>query len=219
MTVKKSGSWYRPVKRALDFSAAAAGLVVLAPVVGLTALAVARNLGRPVLFKQQRPGLNGQPFTLLKFRTMKDIDVESGLVSDQDRLTDFGARLRATSLDELPSLWNVLRGDMSLVGPRPLLCSYLDLYTPEQHRRHEVRPGLTGLAQVNGRNAQTWEQRFAWDVEYVDRIGLLLDLQVLWRTISVVFKREGVAAGDHVTMPEFLGTAEIIRETEGEIQV
>lgn len=200
-----SARWYSGFKRAADVVTAGAALAVLSPVIGITAALVRKNLGSPVLFKQPRPGRNGRVFNLYKFRTMKNPDPDAGLVSDEDRLTPFGKMLRSTSLDELPSLWNVARGDMSIVGPRPLLVEYLGRYSPQQRRRHEVRPGLTGLAQVNGRNAQTWEERFRWDVEYVDRVGLALDAQILWQTIKVVLRREGVSATDHVTMPEFTG--------------
>lgn len=199
---------YRLLSRARDVTLAGAALVVLAPVIAATAVAVRRSMGSPVLFRQVRPGRGGRPFTMVKFRTMAEPDPARGLVTDADRLVPLGKALRSTSLDELPSLWNVVRGDMSLVGPRPLLTSYLDRYSPEQSRRHEVRPGLTGWAQVNGRNAVTWEERLAMDVWYVDHRSLRLDAQILWRTIAQVARRDGITADGHVTMPEFLGPGE-----------
>lgn len=198
---------YESAKRCIDVVAAAFGLLVTAPVQVVVALLVARNLGRPVLFRQHRPGRDAKPFTLIKFRTMRDLDPEAGLVADADRLTRFGARLRSTSLDELPTLWNVLRGDMSLVGPRPLLMQYLERYTPSQARRHEVRPGITGLAQISGRNALTWSDKLATDVGYVDRRGALLDAVILLRTTTAVLRRRGIATAGHVTSPEFVGSA------------
>jgi len=196
------------IKRAFDVAAAAVGLVVLSPVLAGVALAVRLRLGAPVLFRQERPGLHGRPFTMLKFRTMTDArDAAGRLLPDAERLTPLGRLLRSTSLDELPELWNVLRGDMSLVGPRPLLVRYLDRYTPEQARRHEVRPGLTGWAQVNGRNALTWEEKFALDVWYVDHASLALDLKILLLTLRRVLAREGISAAGEATMPEFTGTA------------
>jgi lipopolysaccharide/colanic/teichoic acid biosynthesis glycosyltransferase len=195
---------YDLTARARDVVLSAIGLVVLAPVMAGTAVAVARSLGRPVLFRQARPGLGGRVFTLTKFRTLHAED-PAAHTPDADRLTPTGARIRATSLDELPSLWNVLRGDMALVGPRPLLVDYLDRYSPEQARRHEVRPGLTGWAQVNGRNAVTWEDRLAMDVWYVDHRSHALDARILWMTIAVVVRRDGISAEGHATMPEFLG--------------
>jgi lipopolysaccharide/colanic/teichoic acid biosynthesis glycosyltransferase len=196
---------YDSVKRGLDIVGSAAGLVVSAPVQAVLALLVARDLGRPVLFRQERPGLNGEPFTLLKFRTMHAPDRARGSTDDAARLTRLGRALRATSLDELPSLWNVLRGDMSFVGPRPLLTEYLPLYSPEQRRRHDVRPGLTGLAQVSGRNLQSWQDRFRSDLEYVERRSFVLDLRILLRTIEVVIRREGVSSESSVTMEAFRG--------------
>ena len=164
------------------------------------------NVGKPVLFRQVRPGLSGKPFTMIKFRTMTDDrDPDGKLLPDSQRLSNFGRFLRATSLDELPELWNVLKGDMSLVGPRPLLMEYLPLYSPEQARRHEVRPGITGWAQVNGRNAISWEEKFALDVWYVDNKTLWLDLKILWLTVIKVFKRDGIAAQGEATMPKFKG--------------
>lgn len=193
----------------LDRTAAAVGLVVLSPVLGIVAGLVRAKLGSPVLFSQVRPGLHGAPFTMHKFRTMTDErDVSGRLLPDAERLTPFGRFLRSSSLDELPGLWNVLKGEMSLVGPRPLLMQYLDRYTPEQARRHEVRPGITGLAQVSGRNALSWDEKFALDVAYVDRLSLRLDLWVLGQTLTKVVRREGISAAGEATMPEFMGAAE-----------
>jgi lipopolysaccharide/colanic/teichoic acid biosynthesis glycosyltransferase len=191
------------LKRAFDVAVSAVALLVFALPMAALAVAIRLTMGSPVLFRQVRPGLGGEPFTILKFRTMRDGDEP-----DAERITRLGRFLRETSLDELPELLNVLRGDMSLVGPRPLLVAYLDRYTPEQARRHEVRPGLTGLAQVSGRNATTWEQRFALDVEYVDTRSLALDLRIIGRTVRAVLAREGIAAEGHATMPEFLGDPE-----------
>ena len=195
-------------KRVLDASVSAAALVLSLPVQGVVAALVATRLGRPVLFKQPRPGLNGRIFTLVKFRTMLPEDAARGLVTDEQRLTRFGKVLRATSLDELPTLWNVLRGDMSLVGPRPLLVEYLDRYSPEQMHRHDVRPGVTGLAQVSGRNSISWEQKFAYDLEYVRELCLRLDLQIMWKTVAQVFAREGISQDGHATMPGFMPDAQ-----------
>lgn len=194
---------YDVVKRGLDIVAAAVALVVLSPIIVATAVLVAVKLGRPVVFAQERPGKDGRIFTLYKFRSMRSVDEARGWVTDADRLTPFGMRLRSTSLDELPSLWNVLRGDMSIVGPRPLLVEYLERYSPEQARRHEVRPGITGLAQVTGRNAISWESKFAQDVRYVDRRSVGLDLRIVARTIGSVVKRDGISAEGHVTMTKF----------------
>ena len=191
------------MKRTLDIAVAAVALVVAAPVLAVLALAVRATMGAPVLFRQRRIGRGGRPFTLLKLRTMRAGRPGEG---DGVRLTRLGARLRAWSLDELPQLWNVLRGDMSLVGPRPLLPEYLPRYTPEQARRHDVRPGVTGLAQVSGRNGLSWEAKFALDVRYVDERSLALDAWILWRTAVAVFRRDGVSAAGHATMPEFLGS-------------
>lgn len=188
------------LKRSIDVVVAAAALTVAAAPMALIALAVRITMGSPVLFRQVRPGLHGELFTLVKFRTMRD-----GPGDDADRLTRLGRFLRSTSLDELPELWNVLIGDMSLVGPRPLLVEYLDLYTPDQARRHEVRPGITGLAQVSGRNAVDWEERFRLDVAYVDTWTITLDARLLLRTLRSVLKREGIAAVGHATMPAFSG--------------
>ena len=193
-------------KRVVDVAIAAPVLVVTAPVQAVVGLAVATRLGRPVLFRQQRPGRSGVPFTMLKFRTMRPVDAAAGRVDDASRMTSLGRFLRAASLDELPALVNVLRGDMSLVGPRPLLMAYLPRYSAEQARRHEVRPGLTGLAQVSGRNAVGWDERLALDVEYVDTRSWQLDLRLLARTIGAVVRREGISADGEATMPEFLGS-------------
>jgi lipopolysaccharide/colanic/teichoic acid biosynthesis glycosyltransferase len=203
---------YDVAKRVLDVTIAGTALIVTAPVQASVAVAVAKNLGIPVLFRQKRPGRDGRIFTLVKFRTMKEIDEAKGLVTDAQRMTRFGQILRSTSLDELPTLWNVVRGDMSIVGPRPLLPSYLPLYSPEQARRHEVRPGITGLAQSSGRNALSWEERFALDVEYVDNRSLVLDARVIWATIRTVFAREGIAAEGEVTMTPFTGSVPLARQ-------
>lgn len=194
-------------KRILDLVIAIPLALVLAPVLICLAVLVRWKLGHPVLFRQERPGLRGRSFEMVKFRSMTDgRDARGELLPDDQRLTAFGRFLRSSSLDELPELWNVLRGEMSLVGPRPLLVRYLERYSPEQARRHEVLPGVTGWAQINGRNAISWEQKFAYDVEYVDRLSLGMDLQILWRTAMKVLRREGVAATGHATMPEFQGT-------------
>lgn len=193
-------------KRLLDLALTTPALLASLPVQALTALAIRTRMGSPVLFRQQRPGLDGEPFEMLKFRTMLLPDPERGLVSDEDRMTRLGSFLRSTSLDELPTLWNIVKGDMSVVGPRPLLMQYLGRYTPEQARRHEVRPGLTGLAQVSGRNAISWEEKFAHDVEYVDTRSLSLDLRIIVRTALQVLRRDGISAEGAVTMPEFMGT-------------
>jgi sugar transferase EpsL len=195
------------LKRVFDVVVSATALVVLAPVMGLIALAVWRTMGRPVLFRHVRPGLHGKPFVMYKFRTMRDLrDAEGKLLPDEARLTPFGRWLRSTSLDELPELLNVLRGEMSLVGPRPLLMEYLDRYTPEQARRHEVKPGITGWAQIHGRNNLSWDERFKLDVWYVDNWSLWLDVKILWRTLWMVLRREGISAQGHATMPEFRGS-------------
>jgi lipopolysaccharide/colanic/teichoic acid biosynthesis glycosyltransferase len=199
---------YDRVKRAMDLAVAAVALVLSAPVQAVLALVVACDLGWPVLFRQLRPGLHGRPFELVKFRTMRRPEECRGLVHDADRLTRVGRVLRTTSLDELPTLWNVVRGDMSLVGPRPLLMAYLQRYSPEQRRRHDVRPGITGLAQVRGRNALSWDGRLAADVEYVEHRCLALDLRLLAATVRTVLRRNGVSAAGHATMPEFRGSTD-----------
>lgn len=195
------------MKRVVDVLVSALLLLLLAPVMLLIAWLVRRRLGTPVLFSQARGGRHGTTFRLLKFRSMTSAtDASGNLLPDHQRLPAFGRRLRASSLDELPSLWNVLRGDMSLVGPRPLLVDYLPLYSPQQARRHEVRPGITGWAQVNGRNALAWERKFELDVWYVDHRSLWLDLKILGLTLVKVFTRDGIAAEDSATMPRFSGS-------------
>lgn len=198
-------SWL--LKRILDFGGATLALALLSPLLLILAYLVRKNLGSPVLFRQMRSGLQGKPFVMYKFRTMSDArDSEGRLLPDDQRLTPFGKFLRSTSLDELPELFNVLRGDMSLVGPRPLLIDYLERYSPEQARRHEVKPGITGWAQVNGRNTLTWEEKFKLDVWYVDNWTLALDLRILWLTLLKVVRRDGISAAGHATMPEFRGS-------------
>jgi lipopolysaccharide/colanic/teichoic acid biosynthesis glycosyltransferase len=195
------------MKRFLDFTAALLGLIVLALPLLLMVALVRRKLGSPAFFRQTRPGMHGRPFQMVKFRTMTDARGPDGaLLPDAQRLTSFGRFLRATSLDELPELWNVLKGDMSLVGPRPLLMEYLPLYSPEQARRHEVRPGITGWAQVNGRNALSWEEKFKLDVWYVDHRSLWLDIKVLWLTVKKVLVRDGISAAGEATMSKFTGS-------------
>ena len=196
-------------KRFLDILGASFGLVILSPVLFVVALLICRQMGAPVLFRQMRPGLHGRPFQMVKFRTMRDaVDAQGNALPDSARLTRLGRFLRASSLDELPELWNVLKGEMSLVGPRPLLMEYLPLYSPAQARRHEVRPGVTGWAQVNGRNALSWEQKFALDVWYIDNRTLWLDLHIIWLTIRKVVARDGISAAGEATMPRFTGKAE-----------
>lgn len=190
-------------KRLFDLAVAVPALLVSAPVQIAVAGLVARKLGRPVLFRQTRPGLHGVPFEIVKFRTMRPVDLSKGCVDDASRMTPLGRALRATSLDELPTLWNVVRGDMSLVGPRPLLPEYLGRYTPEQIRRHDVMPGLTGLAQVSGRNALSWERKFELDVQYVEQRSMWLDARILAKTVSLVLTRRGISASNSATMPEF----------------
>lgn len=197
------------MKRIFDFVMALLGLTVLALPLLILIVLIRRKLGSPVFFRQVRPGLNGKPFEMVKFRTMTDERGPDGqLLPDAVRLTSFGRFLRSTSLDELPELWNVLKGDMSLVGPRPLLMEYLPLYSPEQARRHEVRPGVTGWAQVNGRNAISWEEKFELDVWYVDHQSLWLDIKILWLTVKKVLVREGISAAGDATMPIFKGKNE-----------
>jgi len=201
--------YQRTGKRLLDLGLTMPALVLLAPA-GLALGALIRlKLGSPVLFRQRRPGRDGRIFELIKFRTMTDARDPSGKpLPDEERLTPFGGRLRRSSLDELPTLWNVIRGDMSLVGPRPLLVQYLDRYTPEQSRRHEVAPGITGWAQINGRNAITWEEKFELDVWYVENVSLRTDLAILFRTVVQVLAQRDISAKEHATMPEFMGSHE-----------
>lgn len=202
----RSSFYERRGKRALDVLVAGTAMVILLPVQGVVAVLVRRNLGSPVIFRQTRPGLRGLPFEILKFRTMADgVDAEGKPLPDEERLSRFGQLLRSTSLDELPELWNAVRGDMSLVGPRPLLTKYMPLYTPEQARRHDVRPGVTGWAQINGRNNADWHEKLTMDLWYVDNVSLLLDLKILLKTAIAVLTRRGISAEGHVTTPEFTG--------------
>ena len=195
------------MKRIFDVTIAAIALLLLSPVIAVTAWLVRRKLGSPVFFRQVRPGMNCKPFEMVKFRTMRDaVDRNGQPLPDEERMTPFGSFLRAASLDELPELWNVLKGDMSLVGPRPLLMDYVPLYSPEQRRRHEVRPGITGWAQVNGRNAVSWEERFRMDVWYVENRSLWLDIRILALTVKKVIARDGVTEEGHVTMSRFTGS-------------
>jgi lipopolysaccharide/colanic/teichoic acid biosynthesis glycosyltransferase len=195
------------LKRVLDLTVSIVGLILFAPIFAAIALLVWITMGSPVLFRQLRPGLHGEPFIIFKFRTMKEIRNEQGeLFPDEMRITAIGRFLRKTSLDELPEVFNVIKGEMSLVGPRPLRMEYLDRYTSEQARRHEVKPGITGWAQVNGRNAISWEEKFKYDVWYVDNWSLFLDIKILCLTVIKVLKREGISANGHATMPAFLGS-------------
>ena len=195
------------MKRFVDFMLSLLGLLTLAPLILLLMLMVRVKLGAPVFFTQPRPGLDGKPFRMVKFRTMTDArDGHGNLLPDAERLTRFGIFMRASSLDELPELWNVLRGEMSLVGPRPLLMEYLPLYNLDQARRHEVRPGITGWAQVNGRNAISWEEKFEYDVWYVDHQSFALDMKILFMTLAGLFQRTGISHGEHATMPRFTGS-------------
>ena len=195
------------LKRAFDIAASASALVVLSPVLAITAYKVKKELGSPVLFRQTRPGLHGKPFEMIKFRTMKDATDKAGnVLPDSERLTEFGKKLRASSLDELPELWNVLKGDMSLVGPRPLLMEYLPLYNAEQAKRHNVRPGVTGYAQVNGRNSLSWEDKFKLDTWYVEHQSLWLDMKILLKTVKKVIIKDGISAEGEATMTKFTGS-------------
>lgn len=197
------------MKRLLDIIISFCALIILSPLLLYLAYKIKVKIGSPVLFKQQRPGLNGIPFNMIKFRTMRDAnDKDGNPLPDEERMTVFGTKLRNMSLDELPELWNVLRGDMSLVGPRPLLMQYLSLYNTKQMRRHEVRPGITGWAQVNGRNSISWQEKFDLDVWYIDNHSLLLDLKILFLTIQKAYKRDGISAEGHVTVEPFRGNDE-----------
>lgn len=208
-TPPKIGLLTRALKRSLDIIGAALGLLLLSPVLLLLAVRIRQQLGAPVIFSQVRPGRDGKPFRMYKFRSMTDArDAEGKLLPDAERLPPFGQRLRASSLDELPELWNVLKGDMSLVGPRPLLMGYLPLYNERQRRRHDVRPGITGWAQINGRNALDWPQRFELDVWYVEHLSLWLDIRILWRTVAKVIRRDGISAEGEATMSPFTGNPE-----------
>ena len=195
------------LKRILDVAIASTALVLLSPVYALVAYKVKKNLGSPVLFRQTRPGLHGQPFEMIKFRSMKDaMDAAGHPLPDSERLTPFGKMLRATSLDEMPELWNVIKGDMSIVGPRPLLMEYLPLYNSEQAKRHEVRPGITGYAQVNGRNAISWEKKFELDTWYVNNHSLWLDFKIMLKTVKKVLAKDDISAEGDVTMHKFTGS-------------
>jgi len=198
------------MKRIFDITVSAVALLLLLPVLGVIHYKVAKNLGRPVFFRQERPGLKGNIFEMIKFRSMRDaVDEQGNALPDSERLTPFGKKLRGSSLDELPGLWNVLKGDMSLVGPRPLLVEYLSLYSKEQARRHEVRPGITGWAQVNGRNAISWEQKFEFDIWYVDNHSFWLDFKILLMTLKKVFFAEGVSTQSGTIMPKFEGSGNV----------
>ena len=207
MNSHSKGLYEKYIKRPQDFLCALLAIVVLSPVMLVTAILVRIKLGTPVVFKQERPGLNGKIFTLYKFRTMTDkTDKDGNLLPDEVRLTSFGKKLRSTSLDELPELFNILNGDMAVVGPRPLLVRYLSRYNEHQARRHEVRPGFTGYAQVNGRNSITWEEKFDKDVYYVDHVTFLGDWKIVFQTVKTVLKREGISSDTSATMEEFMGT-------------
>ena len=203
----------RSIKRVFDLIVGTFLLIFLSPLISLVIALVWLKLGAPVIFRQTRPGIGGRPFTLLKIRTMKEIDADSGdVASDEVRITRIGRFLRSTSLDELPELVNVLKGEMSMVGPRPLLMRYLERYSPDQFRRHEVKPGITGWAQINGRNTLTWEEKFQMDVWYVDHVSLSLDLRILAMTVWKTLTREGINQRDHATAPEFLGSQADVTE-------
>ena len=206
MKSKSNGLYCKLIKRFMDFLIAALSIIIFSPLLIILAILVRVKLGGPVIFKQERPGLNGKVFKLYKFRTMTDAKDENGnLLDDEYRLTSFGKKLRSTSLDELPELYNILKGDMSIVGPRPLLVKYLPLYNDVQKRRHDVRPGLTGLAQVSGRNAITWTEKFNKDIEYVDKVSFGLDVSIFFKTIYCVLKREGINSDSAATMEDFTG--------------
>lgn len=213
MSHKPYGLYEKYIKRPQDFICALLAIIVLSPIMLITAILVRFKLGTPILFKQERPGKNGKIFKIFKFRTMTDARNENGdLLPDEIRLTSFGKKLRSTSLDELPELFNIIKGDMAVVGPRPLMPKYLPRYTAHQARRHEVRPGFTGLAQVHGRNAISWEDKFRWDVKYVDHITFLTDWGIIFDTVKTVIKREGITSNTSVTMEEFMGSEAEVRK-------
>lgn len=213
MSHKPYGLYEKYIKRPQDFICALLAIIVLSPIMLITAILVRFKLGTPILFKQERPGKNGKIFKIFKFRTMTDARDENGdLLPDEIRLTSFGKKLRSTSLDELPELFNIIKGDMAVVGPRPLMPKYLPRYTAHQARRHEVRPGFTGLAQVHGRNAISWEDKFRWDVKYVDHISFLTDWRIIFDTVRTVIKREGITSNTSVTMEEFMGSEAEVRK-------
>lgn len=208
-SVKRGNMYQKYIKRGLDFILALIASIILSPVILIVAVLVRVKLGSPVLFKQQRPGKNEKIFNMYKFRTMTDERNENGeLLPDEVRLTKFGKTLRSTSLDELPELFNIVKGDMSIVGPRPLLVRYLPLYNERQKHRHDVRPGFTGLAQVNGRNSISWEEKFEWDVKYVEHVTFLQDCRIILKTVGVVLKRDGISSESSATMEEFKGSRE-----------
>ena len=210
---RKAGLYEKHIKRLLDVVLSGAALVILSPVLLTTAVLVRIKLGSPVVFTQERPGKDEKVFKLHKFRSMTDARDENGnLLPDKERLTRFGAKLRSLSIDELPELWDIFRGKMSIVGPRPLLVKYLPLYNEEQRHRHDVRPGLTGWAQVHGRNLASWEERFAYDVDYVDNISFALDVKIIFMTVRCVFAREGISAEGSATMEAFTGTEAAVHE-------
>lgn len=203
----KKGFYEKYIKRPQDFLCALFATILLSPVMAVTAILIRRKLGSPVIFTQNRPGLDGRIFKLYKFRSMSDArDASGNLLSDEARLGAFGKKLRATSLDELPELFNILKGDMSIVGPRPLLVQYLSRYNERQARRHEVRPGFTGYAQVHGRNAISWEEKFEYDVQYVDHVTFLGDWRIIFQTVGTVLKRDGISSETSATMEEFMGS-------------
>ncbi len=208
---RRAGIYEKYIKRLLDILLSGAALVILSPVMLVTAILVRIKLGSPVIFCQERPGRDEKIFKMHKFRTMTDArDKDGHLLPDAERLTGFGRKLRSTSLDELPELWDIFRGKMSIVGPRPLLVKYLPLYNEEQHHRHDVRPGLTGLAQVNGRNLSSWEERFAHDIEYTQTISLITDIKIILATVRCVLRREGINSADSATMDAFTGTPQVL---------
>lgn len=209
----KAGFYEKYVKRLLDIVLSGCALIVLSPLLVVTAILVRVKLGSPVIFCQERPGKDEKIFKLHKFRSMSDARDENGnLLPDKERLTGFGKKLRSLSIDELPELWDIFHGKMSIVGPRPLLVKYLPLYNDEQHRRHDVRPGLTGWAQVHGRNLATWEEKFAYDVDYVDHVSFALDVKIIFMTVRCVFAREGISAEGSATMEAFTGTGAAVHE-------